>query len=133
MNPLAVLWRKQTDVFHLRMGGCSGCAEMVDMVLRDGRWPGGSHECSSPRHAALLIVTGLWTPGLADSALAVVSQAPVTRRVLAAGDCALGRGIIAGCGRPGHRATAPLEPDLEITGCPVEAAAVSEAVRRVSR
>lgn len=131
MNPLAVLWRKTTDVFHIRMGGCSGCADMVDSLLRDGRWPGRLQECSSPRHAELIIISGLWTPGLADAASRVISQAPASCRIMLLGDCALGVGFFSG--RAGRDTEAGPAEGIELAGCPVVPAALEEAVRRVKR
>ncbi len=132
MNPLAVLWRRRADVFHIRMGGCSGCADAVDSVLRDGWRPGPLAECSSPRHASVIVVTGLWTPGLTGPALHVISQAPGSCRVILVGDCALGEGIFGGRGSTGREAPAGPARAVPLAGCPIDPAALREAVRRVA-
>ena len=43
---------KRTGVFHVRLGCCGGCGDLVDVVLRD-RFEGRPRvfECDSPRHA----------------------------------------------------------------------------------
>lgn len=115
------------------MGGCSGCSEMVDSMLRDGARAARPAECSSPRHAEVVIVTGLWTPQLAGPALRVISQAPRPLRALAVGDCALGGGVAAAWTERAGCVLSHLEADLRIAGCPVEPAAVLEGVRRASR
>ena len=132
VNPFAFLRRRGPGVFHLRMGGCNGCAEMVDAVLRDAKST-APVECSSPRHAEVVVVTGFWAPELALAALRVISQAPSTCRLVVAGDCALGRGFLVERLKLGEvKASLRIEPDLEIAGCPVETGALLEGVRRVA-
>jgi Ni,Fe-hydrogenase III small subunit len=131
MNPLSVLWRRRMDVFHVRMGGCSGCAQVVDSALRNGRWPGRLGECSSPRHASLIVVSGLWTPGLTGPALDVISQAPEGCLVLLAGDCALGTGTFGTRGSQGVEAPPGGAQRVRISGCPLSEGSLREAVHRV--
>lgn len=132
MNPLALLWQRQLPVFHVRMAGCGGCGRVVDDFLRDGK-PVVAVECSSPRHARLLVVTGCWTPQLGEGALSVIAQAPSERRLALVGDCALGRGAIADIlgvtDSVGHH----IEPDFEIQGCPISIEALAGEVRDVAR
>ena len=132
MKPFGGLWRREPGVYHLRMGGCSGCSEMVDSMLRDGARTARPAECSSPRHADAVIVTGLWTPQLAGPALKVISQAPRPIRLLVVGECALGGGLTAAWTKWDESVLSHLEADLQIAGCPVEPVAVLEGVRRVS-
>jgi len=131
MSRLAFLRGREPAVFHVRMGGCGGCCEVVDSVLRDGRGARG-RECSSPRHAEVVIVSGCWTEDLSDAAARVISQAPVTRKLVVVGDCALGLGFVAQRIRHGQTVSSRFEPDLEIAGCPADAATVLEGVRRVT-
>lgn len=103
----------------------------MDDMLRDG-WPAIALECSSPRHAGLVVVTGCWTPELGGAGLEVIAQAPSTRRLALVGDCALGRGFIAEvlglAGGVGERVT----PDLLVPGCPVSFESLVEGVRDVA-
>jgi Ni,Fe-hydrogenase III small subunit len=121
--------------FHLRLGCCGGCGDMVDLELR-GR-PGGSPviavECDSPRHAGLLLVTGIWSPGIAEAALRVIEEAPQGTKVLLVGDCALGRGRLLESTRAARPLPAGLEPYAEISGCPVSAAEIRERIKDVAR
>lgn len=119
-------------VFHLRLSGCCGCGDVVDMLLR-GRFKEcpGIVECSSPRHAGLVVVTGLWNEELLAPGLAVIGQAPTSRKVMFAGDCALGRGPFAE--RIKHLGIAPegLDVDAAVAGCPFSIEALSEGIRDV--
>jgi Ni,Fe-hydrogenase III small subunit len=126
------LWR-QTPVFHVRLGGCRACGDMADMVLRGSleQCP-PVVECGSPRHAALMIVTGLWSEEIAGTALAVTGQGPSSRKLILAGDCALGRGVFAR--RIKHLGSVPegLEADIEVAGCPCSIEALCEGMRDVA-
>lgn len=131
MSPPGASRHGKPAVFHVRMGGCSGCGEMVDHAMRDGRSRGRPVECSTPRHADVLVVTGLWLPELAGPALDVISQAPSRRRLVVAGDCALGRGLVCLRLKTSETVSSHLASDLEISGCPIAAADFVEGVRRV--
>lgn len=132
MNPLSLLWRREITVFHIRLGGCGGCGEMVDRLLRDGRGGTTALECSSPRHAGLIVVSGIWTGELGELALDVIDQAPKVRRLLVVGDCAAGRGPVADASRTAVRVSDYLLPDLEVEGCPVMLESLVEGVKRVA-
>lgn len=121
-------------VFHLRLGGCGGCADVVDALLRDrfkGRPP--LVECSSPRHAALVIVSGMWNEGLSLSALEVLAQAPDGRRILVVGDCALARGLLAESMGDVEAVADHIDAQGEVNGCPPALSALAEGVKDVTR
>lgn len=125
----------RVPVFHVRLGCCGGCGDMVDIELRcraRGR-PDVAVECDSPRHAGLLLITGFWSPGIAAAALLVVDQAPEGRKVLLVGDCALGRGNFLSSTRTAGPLPDGLEPYIEIPGCPVSAEEIRERIRDVAR
>ena len=124
---------KRTGVFHVRLGCCGGCGDLVDVVLRD-RFEGRPRvfECESPRHAGLLVVTGLWSPGLTEAALEVIEQAPTGRKVVLVGDCALGRGPLSGIVRAGAELPGSMEPDAAIEGCPVYIKTICERIADVA-
>ncbi|MFH1150734.1 MAG: hypothetical protein V1748_09720 [Actinomycetota bacterium] len=127
---LPLPWREQHSAFHLRLGGCGGCALLVDSLLRDGagkRAP--AVECGSPRQARAILVTGCACGGTDEEASAVVAGAPGEARLIAVGDCALGHGPFAeprrGAGLPGW-----LKPDARLPGCPVTPERLMEELRR---
>lgn len=134
MSALVVPRTGLVPVFHVRLGCCGGCGDMVDAMLRDsfeGR-PAVA-ECASPRHAGLVIISGLWNEGLAGPALDVIAQAPDAAKVLVVGDCALGRGLLAGRLSRIESASAYVEADAEVMGCPVSVEAIGEGVKNVTR
>ena len=123
----------RAPVFHVRLGFCGGCGDIVDIVLRDrfeGRGP--LVECDSPRHARLLVVSGLWRPGITEAALEVIEQAPDGSRIILVGDCALGRGPLL---EPIRASALPegLDTRDEVGGCPVSIKTVCERISDVAR
>lgn len=127
-------WKRNLVVFHLRLGCCGGCGDVVDSMIRD-RYRDRPRvvECSSPRHAALLIVSGSCDEGLEGPALEVISQAPEGTPVLAVGDCPLARGPFAGKLAGAVSLGDLLEAGGEVAGCPPSLDAIGEGVRRVTR
>ncbi|MHB8894765.1 MAG: NADH-quinone oxidoreductase subunit B family protein [Candidatus Geothermincolia bacterium] len=125
--------RGQT-VFHIRLGGCGGCGDIVDAMLRD-RYKGrpSVFECSSPRHASLFIVSGMWSEGAEGPVREVIAQAPEGTRILVAGDCALGRGLLAGSLEGMIAVAERIDVDAKVAGCPFTLAALGEGVRDVTR
>lgn len=128
MNPLTLFLRRQYSVFHIRVGGCGGCGDVVDFLLRDPR-AGKLNitECSSPRHADLIVVSGFYTEIMAEAAGEVISQSPADCRVLIVGDCQLGMG-------PFEEKLHSLEvvPQLRIGGCPPSVDSIQEGLRSVA-
>jgi Ni,Fe-hydrogenase III small subunit len=101
-------------------------------MLRDTKGATRPGEASSPRHAGVVIVTGCWSDDLAASVRLVVSQAPDTRRVVVVGDCALGRGVLAGRLRLPPGFSSNIRPDREVAGCPVETGRLLKEVHDVA-
>ena len=134
MSALVMPWTGIVPVFHVRLGCCGACGDMVDAVLRDSfKGRPSVAECASPRHAGLIIVSGMWNEGLAGPALDVISQAPDAAKVLVVGDCALGRGLLAEKLGRVEAVSTHVEADAEVLGCPVSIGAISEGVRNVTR
>jgi Ni,Fe-hydrogenase III small subunit len=106
---------------------------MVDAAIRArSRGAPAAIECSSPRQSAVIIVTGIWSEALAESARAVVAQAPEGTRVLALGDCAQGRGALADALGGVASAAQMLGAEGSAPGCTASIDDVLEGVRRVS-
>ena len=78
------------------------------------------------------MVTGLWGPGVTGPALDVIEQAPVGRKIILIGDCALGRGPLLESLRAGALPEG-LKPDLEVPGCPVSIKTICERISDVAR
>jgi NADH:ubiquinone oxidoreductase subunit B-like Fe-S oxidoreductase len=134
MSRLHVPWTARTAAFHVRLGGCCGCGDMVDMLLRGSdRGRPWIMECSSPRHARLIIITGTFDDGLEEALVEVVEQAPEPSRIVVVGDCALGGGPLLEAIAPGRCVTDCLRSDIELGGCPVTPEALSQGIRDVAR
>jgi formate hydrogenlyase subunit 7 len=130
--PLEFHRRGRPGVYHVRMGGCAGCAEVVDSALRDTRGAARLGEMSSPRHADAVLITGCWSEDLDAAVSLVTSQAPSPRVVVAVGDCAMGEGLVAKRLALRSAALSHLRLDLEIPGCPVEKGRLLKEVRDVA-
>lgn len=134
MNPLSLLWERQLGVFHLGLPGCGACGEAIRAILCE--YPRAKYrlmECNSPRHADLVVVTGLFSADLAEEALETLSQAPGRALLAAVGDCALERSAFEKTRREGRRISDLVRIDIVVPGCPVDAVSILEEVRRVSR
>jgi len=73
---------------------------------------------ASPRHADLLLVTGVMTRNLEEAALRTYEAMPEPRLVVAVGACAISGGVFAGtyAARDGIGGVLPV--DVFIPGCP---------------
>lgn len=133
MSPSGAAGKRGLKVFHVRLGGCGGCSDVVDAFLRDRT--GGRisvMECSSPRHAALIVVSGVWDEGLARSAAQVLTQAPDGCRILIAGDCGLGEGPLAEALGGAGSVADHVDADGHVSGCPLSLDSLAEGVDDVT-
>ena len=88
-------------------------------------------ECSSPRHAGLVIVSGVLEEDMERGVLDVLAQAPAGVRVLAVGGCATGSGAPPGtC--PGVSFQERVKTDGTVRGCPATMEALVEGVEDVT-
>lgn len=113
---------------HVDAGSCNACEHELtatagphyDLARH------GLQIVASPRHADVLLVTGIVTTRMAGALRAAYDAMPEPRLVAALGDCALG------CNRIGHPdALAPpleriLPVDLRIPGCPPAPETIAE-------
>ena len=115
---------------HVDAGSCNACehelgaASGPDYDLQ--RF--GLDVVASPRHADALLITGAVTTRMASALRDAYEAMPEPRLVVALGDCALGRGLLAD---PAELAT-PLEQllpvDIRIPGCPPSPDAIAGAI-----
>jgi formate hydrogenlyase subunit 7 len=123
------------QVRHVDAGSCNGCeieiAAAFGPVYDVERY--GARLVASPRHADVVLVTGLVTRNMAEPLRRTVDATPRPRVVVALGDCALTCGLFAG-GYGVAGAVADVVPvDLGVPGCPPEPEAIVAALRRVTR
>jgi Ni,Fe-hydrogenase III small subunit len=123
------------QVRHVDCGSCNGCEVEVGAVFGPvydaERY--GARLVASPRHADVLLVTGVVTRNMLEPLRRTVEATPRPRVVVAVGDCAITGGVFAdGYGVLG--AVDDVVPvDLSVPGCPPEPAEIVAALRRVTR
>jgi Ni,Fe-hydrogenase III small subunit len=123
------------QVRHVDAGSCNGCEIEVGAafgpVYDAERY--GARLVASPRHADVVLVTGVVTRNMAEPLRRTVEATPQPRVVVAIGDCARDCGVFRdGYGVVG--AVGEVVPvDLTVPGCPPPPDAIIEALRRVTR
>jgi formate hydrogenlyase subunit 7 len=122
------------QIRHVDAGSCNGCeieiGNAFGPVYDAERY--GARLVASPRHADLLLVTGVVTQNMAEPLRRTFDATPRPRLVVAMGDCARncgkfrnGYGVVGSVGDVLH-------VDLEIPGCPPEPEAIVNALRSVT-
>jgi len=122
------------QVRHVDAGSCNGCevelGSAFGPVYDAERY--GARLVASPRHADLVLVTGVVTRNMLEPLRRTVEATPRPRLVLAVGDCARSCGVFAGAYGVAGAVADAVDVDLEVAGCPPEPAAIVEALRRVT-
>ncbi len=126
--------RGSIQIRHVDAGSCNGCeielGAAFGPVYDAERY--GARMVASPRHADVVLVTGVVTHNMAEPLRQTVAATPGPRLVLAVGDCARGCGLM----REGYGVAGATDDvvsvDLAVPGCPPEPAAIVEALRRVT-
>ena len=122
------------QVRHVDTGSCNGCEIEVGAafgpVYDVERY--GARLVASPRHADVLLVTGVVTHNMAEPLRRTVDATPRPRLVVAIGDCARDCGMFRdGTGVRGAVRDV-VAVDAEVPGCPPAPTAIVEALRRVT-
>lgn len=111
---------RSLHVRHLDAGSCNGCDwETAALLFPDHDVQRlGIDFVASPRHADLLLVTGIMARNLEEAALRTYEAMPEPRLVVAVGACAISGGVFAGgyAGRSGIGGVLPV--DVFVPGCP---------------
>jgi Ni,Fe-hydrogenase III small subunit len=121
---------RSLHVRHLDAGSCNGCDWEIAALLNPYHdiQRLGIDFVASPRHADLLLVTGIMTRDLEEAAKRTYDAMPEPRLVVAVGACALSGGVFAGsyAGRDGVADTLPV--DVFVPGCPPRPEAIIEGM-----
>lgn len=111
---------RSLQVRHLDAGSCNGCDWEVNALLNPIHDVQrlGIDSVASPRHADLLLVSGVMTRNLEEAALRTYEAMPEPRLVVAVGACAISGGVFAGsyAARDGIGGVLPI--DVFVPGCP---------------
>jgi Ni,Fe-hydrogenase III small subunit len=111
---------RSLHIRHLDVGSCNGCdweiAALLNPYYDVQRL--GIDFVASPRHADLLLVTGIMTRNLEEAARRTYEAMPEPRLVVAVGACAISGGVFSGtyAGRDGVGEVLPV--DVFVPGCP---------------
>ena len=112
--------KRSLHIRHLDSGSCNGCdweiTALLNPVYDIQRL--GIDFVASPRHADLLLVTGVMTRNLAEAARLTFEAMPEPRLVVAVGACAVGGGVFARTYAAEGEVGLSLPVDVFIPGCP---------------
>ena len=112
--------RRSLHIRHLDAGSCNGCdweiAALLNPYYDIQRL--GIDFVASPRHADLLLVTGVMTRNLEEAAIRTYQAMPEPRLVVAVGACAISGGVFAGTYAARDGVAGVLPVDVFVPGCP---------------
>jgi len=115
---------------HVAAGSCNGCELELratqNMIYDLTRY--GLSFTPSPRHADILLITGVAAKNMIDAVRQAREAMPDPAFTIAAGDCAVDGGVFKGSPAITGGADSILPIDLLIPGCPPTPAAILEAL-----
>ena len=111
---------RSLHVRHLDAGSCNGCDWEIAALLNPFHDVQrlGIDFVASPRHADLLLVTGVMTRNLEEAAIRTFEAMPEPRLVVAVGACAISGGVFAGSYAHRSGIAGILPVDVFVPGCP---------------
>jgi Ni,Fe-hydrogenase III small subunit/ferredoxin len=122
---------RSAQIRHLDAGGCNGC----DWELNQLQAPTydlqrfGLDFVASPRHADILLITGVVTRNLELATIRTLDAMPRPRLILAMGACAISGGIFATSYASAGGADRLVAVDAYVAGCPPRPWAVLRGLR----
>ena len=125
--------RKSPWLLHFNTGACNGCDIEVVALLTpryDVERFGIKLE-PSPRHADVLVVTGVVTKQCISRLKTIYEQMPSPKFVIAIGACACSGGIFQGCYGVSQRLDKIIPVDVYIPGCPPKPEAIVQGVAQL--
>ena len=121
---------RSLHVRHLDAGSCNGCDWEIAALLNPYHDVQrlGIDFVASPRHADLLLVTGVMTRNLEEAARRTFEAMPEPRLVVAVGACGISGGVFAGSATARGGAAGTLPVDVFVPGCPPRPEALIEGL-----
>jgi NADH-quinone oxidoreductase B subunit len=125
--------RKSPWIMHLPCGGCNGCDIEVIAALtpKYDMERFGVLQKGTPRHADILLVTGIVTQQVKDRLKRIYEMTPDPKFVVAIGSCALDGDIF----RDGYGYAGPLDEIIPVSvyipGCPPRPEALIDGVKKL--
>ncbi len=128
-------WARRNSpwLLHFNTGACNGCDIEVVALLTpryDVERFGIKLE-PSPRHADVLVVTGVVTKQCVSRLKTIFEQMPSPKFVIAIGACACSGGIFQGCYGVSQRLDKIIPVDVYIPGCPPKPEAIVQGVAKL--
>jgi Ni,Fe-hydrogenase III small subunit/formate hydrogenlyase subunit 6/NADH:ubiquinone oxidoreductase subunit I len=121
---------RSLHVRHLDAGSCNGCDWEIAALLNPYHdiQRLGIDIVASPRHADVLLVTGVMTRNLAEAARRTYEAMPEPRLVVTVGACAISGGVFAGSPESGDGAAGTIPVHVNVPGCPPRPEAIIEGL-----
>jgi Ni,Fe-hydrogenase III small subunit/formate hydrogenlyase subunit 6/NADH:ubiquinone oxidoreductase subunit I len=121
---------RSLHVRHLDAGSCNGCDWEVAALLNPYHdiQRLGIDFVASPRHADVLLVTGVMTANLEEAARRTYDAMPDPRMVVAIGACAITGGVFAGSSQIRDGVSSTLPVDVYVPGCPPRPESIIEGL-----
>lgn len=125
-GPLA----RSVAIRHVDAGSCNGCESEISLlssaVYDLSRF--GFSFTPSPRHADILLVTGVITQAMVPMLKETYLAMPAPKRVVAVGGCAMGGEVFAGAPGVIGDLSRVLPVDVRVPGCPPSPARILAAL-----
>jgi len=134
LEQLAKWSRKRSPwVYHINASSCNGCdIELVaSLTPRYDIERFGAILVPSPRHADVLVVTGVVNAQTKDRLRRVYEQIPEPKLVIAVGACATAGGVFKGCYNAGQGVQDVIPVNMFIPGCPPRPEAIMYGVLKL--
>jgi membrane-bound hydrogenase subunit mbhJ len=119
----------------LNMGSCNGCDQQIQALLAPRYQLGrrGVNFAASPRHADIVLLTGVLTRRSLEPIRRVLAQIPDPHAVIAVGDCVIDGSVFAGSPEIIPDVADLLGVNVEIAGNPPTPSQILRAIEEASR
>ncbi len=126
--------RSSPWIYLVNTGSCNGCdiEVMTCMTPRYDAEQLGIRREGSPKHADILLITGPLTLRTHDALLAIYSQIPHPKVVVAIGSCPKTGSVFAGSPTVLNGVVGTIPVDLFVPGCPPRPQAVIQGIAKAA-